>query len=148
MSTRPQVLSAAPDVSPMTLLNPLEFVAGSFAAWCVGVLTRLDACSHVLFWANGVATLGDEVALSKVELPRLGLSFTVVGGGAAGGNELPRLMCTDPAGWFVSDARPSGVGAGLHHVLVLANAAGDAQLLIPNSRVERVVCGDAPLSAE
>ena len=89
-----------------------------------------------------------KVALSKIELPRLGLTFTVAGGGGAAGGELPRLMCADPAGWFVSDARPSGVGAGLHHVLVLANAAGDAQLLIPNSRVERVVCGDAPLSAE
>jgi hypothetical protein len=146
MSTRPQVLSAAPDVSPMTLLNPLEFAAGSFEAWCVSVLTRLDACSHVLFWADGIAKLGDEVALSKVELPRLGLSFTVAGGAAGG--ELPRLTCTDPAGWFVSDARPSGVGTGLHHVLVLANTAGDAQLLIPNCRVERVDCGDAPLSAE
>ena len=148
MSLKANVLSAAPDYQDMTLLNPLEFAVGSFAAWCVNVLARLDVCSHMLFWTDGVASLGDEVALSKVELPRLGLSFDVVASGVAADDGLPRLVCIEHAGWFVSDERPAGVGAQLHHVLLLANAAGDTQMVVPNCRVRRVMCTDAPLCTE
>lgn len=100
----------------------------------------------MLFWTVGLSSLGDEVELTKVELPRLGLSFDVTGGDNA--NDLPRLASVDEAGWFVSDARLNGVGSQLHHVVALTNAAGDTQLIVPNCRVERVRCTDAPLCAE
>jgi hypothetical protein len=146
MSTRPMVLAAAPDVAPMTLLNPLAFAPGSLAATCAATLARVDAFAHILFWAEGTASLGDEVALALIELTRLGLSFALK---RKGGDDAPRLWCCEHSGWYVSWARPPRhFAAGARHVLMLTNAAGDTELLVPNCDVKRVRVTDAPLCVE
>ena len=43
---------------------------------------------------------------------------------------------------------PARFAAGARHVLLLANAAGDTELLVPNCDVKRVRVTDAPLCAE
>ena len=141
VSLKPVALPPAPDYGAATLLNPLGFARGSLSAYCARVLARVEPWAQVLFWASGVAAPGDEVALSKVELPRLGVSFELRADG--------RLWCVEHSGWFVSDASPRACEApGAHHALVMRNAAGDMQLLLPNVALRRVFATDAPLCAE
>lgn len=102
------------------LLNLLHPRAGGNVERLATLFRRLDDLSHVLAWVRmdekrgtrvdekkSSASPGPEWSLSRVELPRLHLTFEVRVGGSSG---QPRLYCREHAHMFLSHAVGSPVG--------------------------------------
>ena len=62
-------------VCGVQLLNPLAALPGSALFRALTWATCLEDASHILMWSRSEAAVGEQCALSLVELPRLGLSF-------------------------------------------------------------------------
>lgn len=120
---------AAEDVSTprLVLAHPRSAAAAPLAA----LFTRMEGCAHTLFWCEGRREGGGGVApspltLTRVELPRLRLGFSLRGG---------RLLSDEHPGFWVSDTRGGALEellVGLcAHSLLLEDATGELRLLLP-----------------
>ena len=159
------------------LLNVLGAAPGS-ALHRLGLLfSRLDNLSHILVWSSSkprsfaeagleskggesneskdatpaaAAGVKEDVVISRVELPRLRLSFGV----KAGPGGVPKLFSMDHDGLFVSmggDKKQEMYAAhtrGLPHALIMENSNEQLYLLVPNYVPRRVKVGECPFSTD
>lgn len=110
-------------VAPLRLVNLLD-VSHSLES-VRDVLTRMENLSHIFVWAAS-----DNRGICSIELPRLGLSFTM---------KKRRLYCNEHAGLFVSspsqfnDVDTRKLLTGIPHGLVLQNESESLFVLVPSS---------------
>ena len=120
----PRTDAVVDDSKPRLVLA--NAAASASSAPLVALLQRLESAAHTLFWCAPPAADGDAAALARVELPRLRLSFAVVGG---------RLLSEEHGGHWISDARGGALDQLLlglaAHCLLLENATGEVLVLLP-----------------
>ncbi len=112
-----------PSVEALTLVNLLD-VSPELRS-VRDVLTRMENLSHIFVWAAA-----NDGGISSIELPRIGLSFTM---------KRSRLYCNEHAGLFVSspsqfdDADTRKLLTGIPHGLVLQNESESLFVLVPSA---------------
>lgn len=87
---------------------------------------RIESLSHLLFWGR---LDGQQTSVTRVELPRLGLSFSA----KHAANTTTRFHCEQHAGCWVTDHRqPEAVAllSGLPHAILLENSSKDLFILL------------------
>ena len=163
--------------SPELLLNLQAARAGSAIHRLMRHVRRLDALSNVLLWSSSRGSVGDEVALGRLELPRLRLRFAAEATDEHAGRI--KLASLNYSGMFLAE-EPSGDAllkgefllftvpvlanpahhltrspqhliearlAPIPHALVLENAKRERSLLVPNYGVERVAVKSEPFGS-
>ena len=142
--------SAGGGDSPELLLNLQAARAGGAIHRLTRHVRRLDALSNVLLWSPSRGRVGDEVALGRLELPRLRLRFDAKASEEDAGRI--KLASLNYSGMFLAE-EPSGDAllkarlAPIPHALVLTNAKRERSLLVPNFGVERIAVKNAPFGS-
>jgi thiol-disulfide isomerase/thioredoxin len=159
----------ADEEAEAVLLDLKNAPNGSYLASLVDVMVRLDNLSHILAWAalplsarqegeGGMSAVAPEEFrpldplavrqsdLSYVLLPRLKLSFCVrvVDG-------ITRLYSLDHSDFYITNARSDTAVELLHgipHSLLLSNANGELQVLVPSFPPARPSIMSRPFSTE
>jgi hypothetical protein len=108
--------------APMTLLNLQLAPEKSALRRVADLFTRLDNISHILVWSKRTPPIAeaDDLAIERIELPRVRLSFSR---GMDG-----RLYSEQHSGYFVSNERSRLTCAlleGVQSSLLLENAEGE-----------------------
>jgi hypothetical protein len=132
--------SEATAFTRLLLLNPLVATHDEALARISALFARTDNLSHVLCWSDSVnANIGDEVAISYVELPRLQLRFCC---------RDQRLYSLDHDGFYLAQTIDESVALLVEHIphaLVFENGSGQRQLLVPSYELQRVSIRSCPL---
>ena len=161
---------SAHEDSEAVLLDVKNAPKDSYLASVADVFVRLDNLSHVLVWAalppasnNASDSMLDSATdyrvfrpldpaavtqtdLSFVILPRLKLSFAMR---AVDG--VPRLFSLDHSDFYITNARSDTAVAllnGIPHSLLLSNANGELQVLVPSFPAARPEVQSRPFSTE
>lgn len=136
----------------LVLLDLVHAPKGSMAFRLATVMARIEDLSHVLVWtASKVTELDQEVALTKIELPRLKLSFQPRVYEDSNGQQSVRLYCLEHAGLFLSDVRTELIQqlmSGLDYSLLMEDNQRELYLLLPNSTLHRPNIRASPFSTE
>jgi thiol-disulfide isomerase/thioredoxin len=159
----------ADEEAEAVLLDLKNAPKGSYLASLVEVMVRLDNLSHILAWAalplaarqEGEGRMPevapedfrplDPVAvrqsdLSYVLLPRLKLSFCV-----RSVDGITRLYSLDHSDFYITNARTDSAVEllqGIPHSLLLSNANGELQVLVPSFPPARPAIYARPFSTE
>ena len=159
----------ADEEAEAVLLDLKNAPAGSYLASLVDVMVRLDNLSHILAWAalplaarkegeSGMSAVAPEEFrplepravcqsdISYVLLPRLKLSFCVrtVDG-------VTRLYSLDHSDFYITNTRTDTAVEllqGIPHSLLLSNANGELQVLVPSFPPARPTIAARPFSTE
>ena len=136
----------------LLLVNLLYAAPDTRLASLAHTITRVENLSYVLAWTK-VSMLeerrqrGGEVVIDLLELPRLKLNFQ----SWLDEKGVMRMYSMDHVTLFISNDRSTLINkliTGLPHSLLLANANGEVNILVPSIHPVRPVIGTAPFSTE
>ena len=135
----PKAISVLIDVTYARRAAPARRIADA--------LCRIESLSHILVWSHTLAPVGAQVPVSRIELPRLGTSFTP----KTDARGQLRVYCDEFAGHFLSDDRDASIlkhMSGIPHSVLLANSAGEHSILVPNLPLHRPQAKSEPFTTD
>jgi hypothetical protein len=141
---------------PMLLHNPLSTSSDCCLEQICVLMSQLDSCSHLLFWASvptGIPSLfGVHLPVTNIELPRIKARFAVDYKVDPSDVTSPiSIRSLDQDGWTVfsegdSDPLIRAYTSVLPHYLVLKNRYAETAIMLPNYGLSRPEILAAPLS--
>jgi len=136
----------------LILLNLLHAAPGTLLHRIGTLLTRVEDLSNILCWSSSqVNGVGDDVAITLIELPRLKLRLQPRPYTDEQGVSGVRLYSLDHANLYVSDYRDDMLNqllVGLDQSLLMENNEHELFVLIPSYIVHRPNITSAPFSTE
>eukprot|EP01059_Diplonema_ambulator_P011882 TRINITY_DN2195_c0_g1_i1.p1 TRINITY_DN2195_c0_g1~~TRINITY_DN2195_c0_g1_i1.p1 ORF type:complete len:3611 (+),score=1490.67 TRINITY_DN2195_c0_g1_i1:684-11516(+) len=131
----------------MVLLDLLHAAEGTPLHSLARLLMHIEDLSHVLAWTKSDYRDGDQLEITRVQLPRLKLNFTAkvdISG------EM-RLYSLDHAHLFVSNHRNPltlKLLQGMPHALLMQDLHGQMSVLFPSFNVKRPCINDNPFTTD
>lgn len=131
----------------MTLLDLLYASKGTALYSLSRLMARVENLSYVLVWTTTKDPSSKAPAISRVELPRLKLTFEA----KLDASGHTHLYSVDHADLYVSNARSdltSKLLKGIPHSLILSNAEGELNILVPSINPVRPMIMTCPFTTE